>query len=284
MNSNNVNNITNSTNKNNQNSLTLVSELQDRTNLDVDSMINKHLGVGEEEEEGDERNINQPKIDEMFNNKNNYQHINSPDSYGSQSTSSPSASSYSSQSPSYLNEDNNNININTKGYHYDSFNDDANPRKHSPGLDLYLFVNNNNKENNLINQSKFFLIVPASPPTNMDLNENEMPSIETTGNHSMIEHNFKRNNAHQAPTTARTNEKLDFIQHQDSNKRSAKNQFEHFDINNNLANLDKVFLNHKSLNTNVKIASCLDKWYKELKGQVLVIILFIFYYHQNNHN
>ncbi len=27
-------------------------------------------------------------------------------------------------------------------------------------------------------------------------------------------------------------------------------------------------------NKNVKIASCLDKWYKELKGHVLVIFFF----------
>ncbi len=131
MNSNNNNNITNSTSKHNLNSLTLVSDLQDRTNLDVDSIINKHL---------EEEDINQQNIDEMLNIKNNNQQINSPDSYGSQSTSSPSASSYSSQSPSYLNEDKNNININTKYYQYDSFNEDANPRKHSPGLGLYHFL------------------------------------------------------------------------------------------------------------------------------------------------
>lgn len=94
-----------------------------------------------------------------------------------------------------------------------------------------------------------------------------MPSIETTGNHTMIDHNYKRNNIQPATTSTRTNE---INQHYDLNKRSTKSQFEQFDINNNLANLDKVFLNHKSLNTNVKIASCLDKWYKELKGQVLV--------------
>jgi hypothetical protein len=98
-----------------------------------------------------------------------------------------------------------------------------------------------------------------------------MPSIEITGNHSMIEQNFKRNNANMEPNKTR-NDKLDFIQKQDLIKRSAKNQFEQFDINNNLADLDRVFLNHKSINTNVKIVTCLDKWYKELKGQVLVSV------------
>lgn len=59
-------------------------------------------------------------------------------------------------------------------------------------------------------------------------------------------------------------------------------------LNNMVASHDKETKMHKSLDLNnnnlanattkidknVKIASCLDKWYKELKGQVLVSFFF----------
>jgi hypothetical protein len=100
--------------------------------------------------------------------------------------------------------------------------------------------------------------VPASPPKN--LGDLDVSSIETINNHTEINNSknlglFKINSS-------------DLIEH----RNSSLNEFSTETRQNSDSQKENLNVNKadSKKNKNLKISSCLDKWYKELKGNVLV--------------
>ena len=126
---------------------------------------------------------------------------------------------------------------NSNQFHFNNFNtsiNDVNPRKYS--------------------------IIPASPPTNIDLDINETGSIETILNSYVTSTHL--NNYNRSVNSKFGNNQHSFV---------GKN-LDSFDKNNNIQRHKyKLDTDMDEFGNNGKIELCLDKWYTELKGHVLVI-------------
>jgi hypothetical protein len=127
-------------------------------------------------------------------------------------------------------------------------------------------------------------IVPTSPPSNIELDANVSTSLEhltsSNGNHhnSVVYrnqgfNNHNNNNSHKNQLNKlieTSNQQDEFTQFPSQYMRSVYHASEDTTSNHSKP------LNQSNGNKNVKIASCMDKWYKELKGQVLVSVHSIF--------
>ena len=123
--------------------------------------------------------------------------------------------------------------------------------------------NNFNTSINDVNPRKYS-IIPASPPTNIDLDINETGSIETILNSYVT-------STHLNNYTRSVNSKFGH-----SHSLIGKN-LDSFDKNNNIQRHNKFKFDADmadDVGKNGKIESCLDRWYTELKGHVLVNLNF----------
>lgn len=110
---------------------------------------------------------------------------------------------------------------------------------------------------------------PASPPNNIEL---DMSSIETINNNcDNSTNNSKNSNEFVLKTNSSVvdpNEERRFSLNNSNVSEELITQ-PHMVSSKNIKQPSKNVSN-QSPNKNVKIATCLDKWYKELKGNVLV--------------
>ena len=118
----------------------------------------------------------------------------------------------------------------------------------------------------MLKEKHFFLKVPASPPTNIDLDSNEYSSLEQVNN-SQAPNSTEQTSVNYTsafnPVNPSTEKSRKIIKTVDINNNSNNNQ-------TTQSNQFGLELTKNGLEKNVKITSCLDKWYKELRGQVLV--------------
>jgi hypothetical protein len=124
-----------------------------------------------------------------------------------------------------------------------------------------------------MNPKENVYLVPASPPSNIELDPNVSTSLEhltsSNNNHHSAGYrnpglniNSHKNQLNKLIETS--NQHDEFTQYSNHYLRNVYNGSE--DTASNSSKHGSQLGNHK----NVKIASCMDKWYKELKGQVLV--------------
>ena len=112
--------------------------------------------------------------------------------------------------------------------------------------------------------------MPASPPNN--IRDLDVSSIETINNH--IERNSCKNlGLFKINST-------DLIEHRNSslNEFSSETRQNSDSLKSNSNAIKNDNNKEQKKNKNLKISTCLDKWYKELKGNVLVsgVLSFIF--------
>ena len=106
--------------------------------------------------------------------------------------------------------------------------------------------------------------MPASPPNN--IGDLDVSSIETINNHT--ERNSCKNlGLFKINST-------DLIEHRNSslNEFSSETRPNSDSLKSN-SNANKNENKEQKKNKNFKISTCLDKWYKELKGNVLVSLV-----------
>jgi hypothetical protein len=124
--------------------------------------------------------------------------------------------------------------------------------------------------------------VPASPPTNIELEINETCSLETvntmcqTGclsnskNHNSdgknsIEHHHHQQQKQQKKTNFGLEQSSNHHHHNHNRTQSSNSN----DLNNNNQTLNHELISSKT-NKNTQIEMCLDKWCSQLKCHVLV--------------
>ena len=123
--------------------------------------------------------------------------------------------------------------------------------------------------------------MPASPPTNIELEINETCSLETintmcqTGcsSNSKNQNTNGKNSMEHQQQQQQQQKKSNFGLEQSSNHhnhnhhrtQSSKSN----DLNNNNQILNRELISSKT-NKNTQIEMCLEKWYSQLKGHVLV--------------
>jgi hypothetical protein len=196
-------------------------------------------------------------------------------SSSSPSTLSPSSSQNSSKfSPGSLSTVNKKLDIEQM------FITDANPRKNSAGKARLKGFNDLKVRKicfieRFFQKIIFFSQVPASPPSNLDLDASLLDPISSLNN-------FNSNT-----TNSTFNRLADVVTNGDNNNKNnnLKSKLQHkAPISSSLSNKTTCSSDgpgsSNQLDKNPKIAGCLEKWYRELKKQVLVINLFCCYFFQ----
>jgi hypothetical protein len=128
--------------------------------------------------------------------------------------------------------------------------------------------------------------VPASPPTNIDLEINETCSLETmntiyqtapatgggggSNNNNKNQNTNTKNSCSNSIETQHHQKKSQLLIQQTSSHRTQTPSNSDLNNNNNqILNREQI----ASKNKNSKIETCFDKWYTQLKGHVLVMFL-----------